>query len=293
MRVLPEAPRAPLAAAAHTREPRLFAIGGAPYSADHMWRPSISIVVPMFNEEENIAHAIALTTEALGAHASAHEILVVDDASTDRSAAIVGAIAEADTRVRLLRHERNRKLGGTLRTGFAAARMELVLYMDADLPFDPFEIGRAVRAMVLTGADMIAAYRHDRTGEGVVRAVYSYAYNALIGVLFGWPHRDVNFSFKLMRREILEAVELRSEGSLISAELLVKARNLGFRVQQIGLDYFPRTRGRSTLATFGVIATIIRELIGLQGEMRRPVRRRPTTDPAPTTSPAPAAQPAP
>lgn len=256
-----------------------------------MGQPSISVVVPMFNEEENIAHAIALTTEALEAHASAHEILVVDDASTDRSAAIVGAIAERDERIRLLRHERNRKLGGTLRTGFAAARMDLVLYMDADLPFDPFEIGRAVRAMVLTGADMIAAYRHDRTGEGAIRAIYSYGYNALIGTLFGWPHRDVNFSFKLMRREILEAVELRSEGSLISAELLVKARNLGFRVQQIGLDYFPRTRGRSTLASFGVIATIVRELIALQGEMRHPVRRRPQPEPAPEPEPAPAPRP--
>lgn len=239
-----------------------------------MFRPSISVVVPMFNEEESIAHALALATEALEAHAGGHEILVVDDASTDRSAEIVRELAARDPRIRLLRHERNRKLGGTLRTGFAAARMDLVLYMDADLPFDPRETGRALRAMELTGADMIAAYRHDRTTEGIRRTIYSYLYNALIGMLFGWPHRDVNFSFKLMRREVLEAVELRAEGSLISAELLVKARNLGFLIQQIGMDYFPRTRGRSTLSSLGVVATILRELAALSADMRHPRRRQ-------------------
>jgi glycosyltransferase involved in cell wall biosynthesis len=238
-----------------------------------MFRPSISLVIPMFNEEESIAHAIARSTDALEAFASGHEIIVVDDASTDRSPEIVRDLAARDQRIRMLRHERNRKLGGTLRTGFEAGRMELVLYMDADLPFDPHDIGRALRAMDLSRADMIAAYRNDRTSEGIRRAIYSYVYNALIGMLFGWPHRDVNFSFKLMRRQILEAVELRAEGSLISAELLVKARNLGFVIQQIGLDYFPRTRGRSTLSSPGVVLTILRELAALSDDMRHPRRR--------------------
>ncbi len=166
---------------------------------------------------------------------------MVDDASTDRSPAMVAAAAAAEPRIRLLRHAKNRKLGGTLRTGFAACTKDLVLYMDADLPFDPDVLGRAVRALHVSRADVIAGYRLDRTTEGVLRTVYSYVYNTLIGLLFGWPHRDINFSFKLMRREVLEAVELRAEGSLIDAELIVKAKNLGFVIQQLGLDYFPRT----------------------------------------------------
>ena len=236
-------------------------------------RPSISLVVPVFNEEENLAHAVAVATRALEEFAGRHEIILVDDASTDRTPEIARGLAAADPRIRILRHDRNQKLGGTLRDGFAAASMDLVLYMDADLPFDPREIGRAMSAMEVTRADMIAAYRYDRTGEGLRRAVYSYVYNGIIGVLFGWPHRDINFAFKLMRREILEAVELRSEGSLISAELITKTKNLGFTVQQIGLDYFPRTRGRSTLSSLGVIGKIFRELVVLYPEMRHPRRR--------------------
>lgn len=235
----------------------------------------------MYNEEENIEHAVGVATRALDEFASRHEIIIVDDASTDGSNAIVRRLAAADPRIRLIRHERNRKLGGTLRDGFAAATMDLVLYMDADLPFDPHEIGRAMAAMEVTRADVIAAYRYDRTGEGLRRAIYSYVYNGVIGVLFGWPHRDINFAFKLMKRPVLEAVELRSEGSLISAELITKAKNLGFTVQQIGLDYFPRSRGRSTLSSLGVIGKIFRELVVLYPEMRHPRRRGGAAERAP------------
>jgi glycosyltransferase involved in cell wall biosynthesis len=237
-------------------------------------RPSVSLVIPMFNEEENIEHALACAAEALEACSDDWEVIIVDDASTDCSVEIVERLALADRRIRLLRHQANQKLGGTLRTGYTAVTKSLVVYMDADLPFDPHVIGRAIQALRVTRADMVAGYRLDRTTEGFRRTVYSYLYNTLIGLLFGWPHRDINFSFKLMRREVLQAVELRSEGSLIDAELIVKAKNLGFVIQQLGLDYFPRTRGLSTLSSPAVIGKILRELVRLYPEMRHPRRRQ-------------------
>jgi glycosyltransferase involved in cell wall biosynthesis len=252
--------------------------------------PSISLVIPMFNEEENIEHAIACATDALSELGCEYEILIVDDASTDRSPGMVAAAAAADPRIRRVRHEHNRKLGGSLKTGFAEARHSVILYMDADLPFDPKEIGRALSAMRVTRADVIAGYRYDRTAEGMRRTVYSYLYNGMIGLLFGLPHRDINFSFKLIRREVLEAVELRSEGSLIDAELIVKAKNLGFVIQQMGLDYFPRTHGSSTLSSPKVIFKMLRELVALFPEMRRPRRRNqaPLLPPVPLAAVVPA-----
>jgi glycosyltransferase involved in cell wall biosynthesis len=223
----------------------------------------------MYNEELNIEHAIAVAVDALTKYSDDYEIVIVDDASTDDGPAMVARAAAENPRIRMIRHAQNRKLGGSLKTGFAAATKDLVLYMDADLPFDPDIIGKAIRALVVTGADVIAGYRHDRTIEGVKRTVYSYLYNALIGVLFGWPHRDINFSFKLMKREVLEAIELKSEGSLIDAELIVKAKNRGFKIQQIGIDYFPRIRGESNLSSPSVILKIFRELWQLYPEMKK------------------------
>ncbi len=236
-----------------------------------MGNPSVSFVIPMFNEEENIDHAINAAVEALTKYTDEYEIIVVDDASTDASPMLAARRAAENPRIRVIRHEKNRKLGGALKTGFAATTKDLVLYMDADVPFDPDVLGRAMRAMHVTGADVIAGYRHDRTMEGPRRAIYSYVYNALIGVLFGWPHRDINFSFKLMKREVLQALELKSEGSLIDAELIVKAKNRGFAIQQIGLDYFPRIRGKSHLSSPKVILKIFAELVKLYPEMRRKV----------------------
>jgi glycosyltransferase involved in cell wall biosynthesis len=238
-----------------------------------MHRPSVSLVVPMYNEELNIEHAISAAVDALSKYTDDYEMIIVDDASTDDSPLLVERAVAENPRIRVIRHEHNRKLGGSLKTGFAAARKDVVLYMDSDLPFDPDVIGRALRAMHVTGADVIAGYRLDRTIEGVKRTIYSYAYNALIGILFGWPHRDINFSFKLMKREVLESIELKSEGSLIDAELIVKAKNRGFSIQQIGLDYFPRTRGTSHLSSPAVIFKIFRELVKLYPEMRERVPR--------------------
>jgi glycosyltransferase involved in cell wall biosynthesis len=233
---------------------------------------SVSCVVPMFNERENIAHTLHVLAESLTRHTDDWEIIVVDDASTDDSAAMVRAAAEANPNIRLIRHDSNRKLGAAVRTGVSAATKELVLYTDADLPVDPEVVGRAIRAMHVTRADVIAAYRFDRVPEGLRRALYSRVYNTLIGVLFRSPFRDINFAFKLFRREMLEAFELRSEGSLIDAELIIKAKNCGFVVQQIGTDYFPRSRGQSHLSSAAVVLRILVELVRLYPDMRRPRR---------------------
>lgn len=236
-------------------------------------KPTISLVIPMFNEEANIEHAIAYAIEALEVHARDYEIIIVDDASTDSSPDLVSRATRDNPRIRLIQHAFNQKLGASLRSGFAAARHELILYMDADLPFDPDVLSRAIRAIHVTRADMISGYRFDRTTEGFRRTMYSFVYNLLIRTLFHSNVRDVNFSFKLMRREVLEAINLRSEGSLIDAELVVKAKNHGFAIQQIGLDYFPRVHGTSHLSSPAVIGKIFVELVRLFPEMRRRVLR--------------------
>jgi glycosyltransferase involved in cell wall biosynthesis len=222
----------------------------------------------MYNEELNIEHAVAAAVESLQKYSDDYEIIIVDDASTDDSPQLAAKLARDNPRIKVITHARNQKLGATLRSGFGATTKELIFYMDADIPFDPEVLGNAIRAMHVTGADMIAAYRHDRTMEGPRRAVYTLLYNWLIGILFGWPHRDINFSFKLMKRKVLETIELKSEGSLIDAELVVKAKNHGFAIQQMGIDYFPRIRGTSSLASVSVILKIIRELVKLYPEMR-------------------------
>lgn len=233
---------------------------------------SLTIFLPAWNEEASIERAVGAAIEAAerlvtNGELATFEILVVDDASTDRTGAILDEMADDDPRVRVVHHAENRKLGGSLKTGFAEARGELVLYTDADLPFDMAELDKAVRLMRIYDADVVSAYRFDRTGEGPRRLVYSYAYNHLVQLLFHLRLRDMNFAFKLVRRAVLDNVEMQSEGSFIDVELLARAHRLGFHIVQFGVDYFPRTRGISTLSSNAVIVKIVREAMALRGAL--------------------------
>jgi glycosyltransferase involved in cell wall biosynthesis len=232
----------------------------------------LSVFYPMWNEEAYIERALAFGKRACedlveSGDIRDYELIVIDDKSTDRTPEIADAMAAADPHVRVIHHERNRKLGGSMKTGFAAATGDLVLYTDADLPFDMAELPRAVRLLREYDVDIISAYRFDRTGEGSLRAVYTLVYNTLIKALFGVKVRDINFAFKLCRRRIFDHVELKSEGSFIDAELVIRSTRLGFEIMQMGVDYFPRTRGESTLSSPGVIVTIVKEMWTLRKDL--------------------------
>jgi glycosyltransferase involved in cell wall biosynthesis len=240
----------------------------------------LSVFFPMWNEEAYIDRAIeAARTECLTLidrnEILDYELIIVDDASTDHTGKLADEMAASDPHVRVVHHPVNRKLGGSMKTGFASATGDLVLYSDADLPV---RHGRGVEgdsADALLRADIVSAFRFDRTEEGSVRTVYTFFYNFLIRRLFGVRMRDINFAFKLCRTSIFDYISLSSEGSFIDAELIIRAKKLGFHVIQFGVDYFPRTRGESTLASGSVIRKIVTEMLQLRRELRhlQPLQR--------------------
>ncbi len=240
--------------------------------------PSLSFVFPMYNEIGNIEDCVAQALATGRKITSDLEIVVVDDASTDGCGALADRLAERHTELRVLHHPKNRKLGGALRTGFAAVTKEWVLYIDSDLPID---MGDALRAVPLTqNADMVIGNRQGRA-EGIKREVMSFTYNRLIRYGFGLNVRDVNFAFKLFRRVIFDHITLQSEGSFIDAELLIETHKAGFAIAELPIQYYPRVAGVSTLASGSVVRTILREM----WSYRQAARRRPAM---PQVNPGPA-----
>jgi glycosyltransferase involved in cell wall biosynthesis len=242
----------------------------------------LSFVMPMWNEEEVVSSAIEAARQAGNALLASdtiadYEVVVVDDASTDRCGAIADELAASDPRVRVIHHEHNRKLGGSIRTGFEHATGDLVLYTDIDLPFDLMETARLLRLIRTYDADILSAYRLDRRSEGLRRTIYSHLYNLLVRVVLGLRVRDVNFACKLIRRRVLDQLDLRSNGSFIDAEILARANRLGFQIIQVGLDYFPRSTGVSTLSSWGTIRKILSEMARIAPSVRR-LRPRATPD---------------
>lgn len=216
-----------------------------------------SIVVPLFNEEENVRPLVEKILASVGAHPQFLEIVLVDDGSRDRTAALISEFAARDKRIRLARHDANRGLGAAIRTGLAAARGDFALYTDADLPFD-FDL--IPHLFSLAGERRVVAGCRLNRGEGVRRLVLTRGYNALVRALFGLRLRDVNFACKIFPRLFLNNAELSSDGSFIDVEMLVEARRLNLEIYAQPLEYLPRTRGLSTLSRPSVIFYILKEM---------------------------------
>lgn len=220
----------------------------------------------MYNEKEYVHRTIEEASRILDLIEADYEIIVVDDASNDGSEKIVEDLAKFNNRIKIFHHKSNRKLGGALKTGFSKAAKDIIVYTDVDLPFNLLILKEAVS--LIKEADIIQGYRIGRR-ESIMRTIYSKVYNFLIRFIFGLKVKDVNFSMKIFKKEILEHLKLKSEGSFISAEFLIKAQNFGYKIKEIGVDYLPRSYGISRLSSPGVILKILFEIIKLYPEINR------------------------
>jgi glycosyltransferase involved in cell wall biosynthesis len=196
------------------------------------------------------------------------ELVLVDDGSTDGTWTEIRRHMDASRRVRGVRHGHNRGVGTAIRSGIDAARLDLLLYTDADLPADPSVTAEALR-LGLPGPTMVCAYRSSRRGDGFHRVVYSAVYNPLVRVVLGVRVRDVNFAFKLLPTEVAQSLGLRSEGPFIDAELVARAQRTGLPVAQFAITYRPRQTGQSTMSGLGVVFDILREMRALAADIRR------------------------
>lgn len=242
-------------------------------------RPAVSLVVPAFNEAENLAEAVAEAGAALARIDPAWEVVVVDDGSADATGAVADRLArEAPGHVRVVHHAANRGKGAALKTGLGAARAPVVAFTDADLPFDMEALGRAYDRLVETDADLVAGYRTNRERYSLKRRIYSGSYNALVRALLGLPYDDVGFALKLMRREVFETAAIQSDGGFADVELIARAHRAGFRIERVGVAFTPRTRGTSTMASpasvLGIVRDMVRFRLGLMGTRPAGLRTR-------------------
>src|SRR5262249_20901487 len=189
-------------------------------------RPAISLVLPAYNEADNIERAVR-DAAAAGALAGSWEVVVVDDGSRDatreRLAALESPLGPA---LRVIRHESNRGYGAALRTGFNAARGDLVFYTDSDNQFDLSELAGFLPLM--REWDAVLGYRIDRK-DARRRLLTSWVFNRLSCAVFGLTVRDLNCSFKLFRREVLQSLPLASDDFFIDTELVVRLHRGGYR----------------------------------------------------------------
>jgi glycosyltransferase involved in cell wall biosynthesis len=232
----------------------------------------ISVFFPAYNDEASIAGLVGDALAVLPGLTDDFEVIVVDDGSTDGTAAVLDELARADSRVRVVRHESNRGYGAALRTGFASATKDLIFYTDGDGQYDVRELLR-LRPLLAEGVDIVNGYKIQRA-DGWQRKAIGAGYNQLAHLLFSIPIRDVDCDFRLLRRRAVEPLELVSSSGSICVELVHKLHRAGCVFAEVPVRHHPRTHGRSQFFTPRRVARTALDLLSLWLRVAAPGRRR-------------------
>lgn len=239
--------------------------GEAAPAAPSARAPALSYFFPAHDEEANVEALVVEALETLPGLADDFEIVIVDDGSRDRTPGIADRlVAERPDIVRVVHHPTNLGYGAALRSGFRAARHELVAFTDGDRQFRVADLGRLLERLAGPDApEAVVGYR-IRRADPPLRTVYARLYRLANLVWFGLRVRDVDCACKLFRRRPLEGVRVESGGAFFSAELLIKLGATGARIAEVGVPHYPRTAGSPTGARPSVVWRAVKDFWSLR-----------------------------
>jgi len=233
-----------------------------------IFRSKLSVVVPLFNEEEAVAPLIAAVGHAL-AKQDSWELVLVDDGSTDRTVETAFRVAADEPRVRIVRLARNFGQTPAMQAGFDHARGDVVVTMDGDLQNDPADIPRLV-AKIEEGFDLVAGYRMRRQDKLITRKVPSWVANRIIRAITGVRIRDNGCSLKAYRRDMLGRLHLYSDMHRFLPA--VAAATAGARIAEVPVRHHARRYGASKYGLSRVLK-VLGDLLTIK--MIRTFRERP------------------
>ncbi|MFQ5700966.1 MAG: glycosyltransferase family 2 protein [Acidobacteriota bacterium] len=234
--------------------------------------PEVSIVVPVYNERENLSALLGEIVPVMESESRPFEIIFVDDGSTDGSAEILRGLKAADPRVRVLTAERNAGQTAAMAAGFGAARGDIVVTLDADLQNDPRDIPALLGR--LEGCDAVVGWRAGRR-DAWLRRISSRVANAVRNRLSGDDIIDTGCSLKAYRREALGRIKLFNGMHRFLPTLL---RLEGYRVRQVKVSHRPRHAGVSKYNMRNRLFRASADLLAVMWMKRRTIQYRVTEE---------------
>jgi glycosyltransferase involved in cell wall biosynthesis len=217
--------------------------------------PRVSLFFPVYRDEATTALMIAKAVRFLSSVGAEYEILVVDDASPDRSGAIADGLARDNPSIRVIHHPENLGYGAAIRTGLAASRFEYICFTDGDDQYEIEDFRKLLR--LREHYDLIITFRYRKIYSST-RIFVSWVYNTVLRFMFRTRFRDVSTGLRMVRRSLVDEIRLESNSPFIGAELAIKAMVAGYRVGEVGIQTFPRTFGQGSSTSMpNIIATMV------------------------------------
>lgn len=215
--------------------------------------PELSIFFPFWNEEKNIETVVKNAIGVADAISDKWEIIMVDDGSVDTTFEKAGNLAKSNKNLRVISHQPNRGYGAALKEGFFNAKYKYIVFTDGDGQFDFSETEKFIESIY--HADMVIGYRKKRKDHNLgKRLLFMYFLKFWDFMLFGFSFRDIDCAFKMFTKKALDSIgPLRSEGAMISTEILAKAKKKKLKVIEIGVSHYPRKYGDQSGANLPVL----------------------------------------
>ena len=220
--------------------------------------PSISFVIPMYNESANIGRTVERVTKMAKELTDDYEIILADDASSDGTGDIAEGMSGKDPHIKSVRLRKNMKFGGALARGLENVSKEIVIYTDADLPVKEEDVKKGLS--LLDRADVITGYSLVLKDVALKRILMSKGYNFLVQLLFGLSIKDINSGFKIYKAKVIKGLNLISKSPFVDVEIFAEAERRGFKIEQFGLIFDLRTKGVSTISRMSVVARTFRDM---------------------------------
>jgi glycosyltransferase involved in cell wall biosynthesis len=221
--------------------------------------PLLTVFVPAFNEEGNLARCIDVVLAKMDELAVSSEVIIVDDGSRDGTGRLADKLAKGSPRIRAVHHLHNLGIGAAFVTAVGQARGEWLILIPADLALDPDELRRYIEAA--STADIVVGLRSDRSDYTLLRHIVSWTNIHILQTLFGIRLRQFQY-ISMYRMEVLRAMQIDYAGSaFFLAEILIKAHALGKRLVEVDIHYAPRLSGQPTGAKLLLVLLTVRDII--------------------------------
>jgi len=211
--------------------------------------PKLSIIIPMYNEQENVVNTLKKVSDVLYSMNIDYELIIVNDGSTDNTLDLLKKEAEKYKRLRIITYEKNRNLGGALKIGFEKAKGDHIITIDSDLSYDAKFIADLYHEAERSNYDIIQGSPYMKGGSALgvppLRLIISKASNRFFSYLIGVNIHTVTGMLRCYKKEVIDSLVLESNGPEIMFEILSKSVLLGFKIKEIPAILKGRERGIS------------------------------------------------
>lgn len=237
-----------------------------------MSSPEVSLVLPCYNEADNIAEVIDESTAALEASGESWELIVVDNHSSDATPTIVNGLTKFDSRIRLIVHECNKLYSGSCQTGLTQARGRYVAIMDSDGQFKARNLP-AMLEKLRGGANMVFGWRKVRH-DPFMRKLTSAVFNTMGRLYLGFPLHDMNVGIRMFDRKFMQVARVRHRINMANPELFVCAKRANLKLAEVPCEHAERNKGQSChklSKLFTIFIDVHRYFSALRRELTTPV----------------------